>query len=89
MPAFNNLSSPSNRPGKREAWIQALEEQNERLAAYTVRVKAEIDELKRVINSNHKGQELLIIAHDCRSSLLAHSGVIGRDHHAGIHPPNG
>jgi molecular chaperone GrpE (heat shock protein) len=33
--------------------IRVLEEQNEKLSAYATRVKAEIDELKRVINRYH------------------------------------
>jgi molecular chaperone GrpE (heat shock protein) len=53
MPAFDSLPYPSGWPGRLRARIQALEEQNEQLAAYAVRVKAEIDELKRVINSCH------------------------------------
>ena len=52
-PTFNGLTPPSGRSDKPEARIRALEKQNERLASYAVRVKAEIDELKRVISRLH------------------------------------
>jgi molecular chaperone GrpE (heat shock protein) len=47
------LDAPDGREGKLQARIRALEDENEKLATYAVRVKAEIDELKRVINRCH------------------------------------
>jgi hypothetical protein len=50
---FRMLSPLSGRPARLEMRIRVLEEQNEKLSAYATRVKAEIDELKRVINRYH------------------------------------
>lgn len=56
VPSFNGLTPPTSRPAKPEARIRALEKQNERLASFAVRVKAEIDELKRVISRLHESR---------------------------------